>query len=96
MPLNTVMPMDWRAAAPAPLATTRGTTPRMNANEVMRIGRKRRREPSSAASIIPSPSRRSFLRDLDDENSVLGRERNQKHETNLNIDIVRTSEHGQR
>jgi hypothetical protein len=29
MPLNTAMPMDWRAAALAPTAITRGKTPRM-------------------------------------------------------------------
>ena len=31
-----------RAAAPAPVAVTSGTTPRMKANEVIRIGRKPR------------------------------------------------------
>ena len=41
MPLNTQMPSETRAAAPAPVAVTSGTTPRMNANEVIRIGRKR-------------------------------------------------------
>ena len=49
MPLNTVMPIDFLALAPAPLATTSGATPRMNANEVMTIGRNRARAASSAA-----------------------------------------------
>jgi hypothetical protein len=35
MPLNTAVPSDWRTSAPAPAASTRGTTLRMNANEVM-------------------------------------------------------------
>ena len=37
-------------AAPAPLARARGITPRMNAMEVMMIGRKRRRAASMEAS----------------------------------------------
>ena len=39
MPLATVMPIERLALAPAPLAKTNGSTPRMKANEVMRIGR---------------------------------------------------------
>jgi hypothetical protein len=35
MPPNTVVPMDWRLAAPAPLANISGTTPRMKAKAVM-------------------------------------------------------------
>src|SRR6476469_6652402 len=41
MPLNTVMPIDLRAAAPAPVANTRGSTPRMKAIDVITMGRKR-------------------------------------------------------
>ena len=33
MPPKTAVPSDRRLAAPAPAATTRGTTPRMNAND---------------------------------------------------------------
>src|SRR5690348_5028891 len=32
IPVNVVMPIDFRALAPAPVASTSGTTPRMNAN----------------------------------------------------------------
>src|SRR2546428_10994725 len=49
MPANTVVPIEWRLAAPAPPATTSGDTPRMKANEVMRIGRKRWRAAWTAA-----------------------------------------------
>src|SRR5262249_42251682 len=49
MPLNTVIPIDLRALAPAPVATTRGATPRMKANDVIRIGRRRARAASTAA-----------------------------------------------
>src|SRR5512146_646094 len=50
MPENTVMPIDLRALAPAPVAITSGTTPRMKANEVIRIGRNRARAASTADS----------------------------------------------
>jgi len=43
------------APAPAPEASISGTTPRMKAKAVIRIGRKRRRADSSAASSIPMP-----------------------------------------
>ena len=49
MPANTAIPMLTRAAAPAPLATTSGTTPRMKANAVIMMGRKRSFAPSVAA-----------------------------------------------
>src|SRR3984893_5038326 len=52
MPENTVMPIDLRALAPAPVASTSGTTPRMKANDGIRIGRNRDR----AASIADSKS----------------------------------------
>ncbi len=59
MPVNTEMPIDLRALAPAPVASTSGATPRMKANEVITIGRKRARAAATAASPIARPSRRS-------------------------------------
>ena len=50
MPPITIVPMTRLATVPDPDANQSGTQPRMNANDVMRIGRKRRRAPSSAAS----------------------------------------------
>ncbi|MNY66818.1 hypothetical protein D3C86_2043070 [compost metagenome] len=50
MPPITPVPMACWLAEPAPLAMARGTTPRMNAIEVITIGRKRRRAASMAAS----------------------------------------------
>ena len=41
MPPSTVVPMDWRLLAPAPVAIVSGNTPSMNAMAVIRIGRKR-------------------------------------------------------
>jgi hypothetical protein len=51
MPPSTVVPSEWRLPAPEPLANTRGRTPKMKANEVMRIGRKRMVAASTAASM---------------------------------------------
>ena len=58
MPENTAVPSDWRISAPAPCAIISGTTPRMKAKEVIRIGRRRVRAASTAASnrLIPSSS----------------------------------------
>src|ERR1700687_2802245 len=59
MPPNTVVPTETRPAAPAPRATTSGTTPRMNASEVIRMGRSRMRAASMAASTMLIPFSRS-------------------------------------
>src|ERR1019366_6055060 len=55
MPANTPVPIEWRLAAPAPLASMSGSTPRMNANDVMRMGRSRSRAASTAASCSGMP-----------------------------------------
>ena len=52
MPAKTVIPITLRPSAPAPDAVSSGTTPRMNAKAVIRIGRKR----SFAADIVASMS----------------------------------------
>ena len=61
MPQNTADPMITRDTAPAPDASMSGTTPRMNAKAVMRIGRKRSFAASSAASIAGFPCSRCAL-----------------------------------
>src|SRR5438034_3311531 len=75
MPLNTAMPIDLRELAPAPVASTSGSTPRIKANEVIRIGRKRARAASVAASMIRLAVEHAPLaRHLDDQDRVLRRE----------------------
>ena len=56
IPQNTAVPMTFCAPAPAPAARISGTTPRINAKAVMRIGRNRNRADSSAASSTDIPS----------------------------------------
>ena len=46
IPVSTAMPMDFSALAPAPVASTSGTTPRMKASEVTTISRNRERAAS--------------------------------------------------
>ena len=55
IPEKTVMPIDFLAAAPAPDEVMSGTTPRMKANEVIKIGLNRRLEASSAALTMSMP-----------------------------------------
>ena len=55
MPLNMLSPSDIRPLAPAPVASTSGTTPNPKANEVIRIGRNRSRDASTAAQKIGLP-----------------------------------------
>ncbi len=55
MPQNTAVPMTFCAPAPAPLASISGTTPRMKAKAVIRMGRKRSRADSIAASWTDLP-----------------------------------------
>src|SRR6266540_1620079 len=55
IPPITVVPMIWRATDPAPLAVHNGTQPSTNANEVIRMCRKRNLAPPSAASTSGCP-----------------------------------------
>ena len=59
MPPATAVPTEWRASWPAPVANTSGSTPRMKASEVIRIGRKRSLDASIAASTMVIPRSRS-------------------------------------
>ena len=56
MPPITLVPSEWRLAAPAPVLSARGSTPKISARDVMMIGRKRNFAPSIAASFSASDS----------------------------------------
>ena len=89
MPLNTAVPSERRAPELAPLASTSGSTPRMKANDVIRIGRSRRCAASMAASRTLLPCSCAFLGELDDQNGVLGGQSDQRHDADLRVDVVR-------
>ena len=57
MPPITPVPMSFWLAAPAPVEMARGVTPAMKASDVIRIGRRRRRAASLAASRGDLPAR---------------------------------------
>ena len=57
MPPITPVPIEWRLTEPAPVLIANGKTPKMNASEVMTIGRNLSRAASSAASETDRPSR---------------------------------------
>ena len=61
IPPMTAVPMMRRAEAPAPVANHSGALPRMNANAVIRMGRRRMRAPVSAASVMLLPDSYSDL-----------------------------------
>ena len=88
MPQNTAVPMTFCAPEPAPLASMSGTTPRMNAKAVIKIGRKRRRADSSAASSADLAGIVLGLGELDDEDRVLGGEANEHDQADLHVDVV--------
>jgi hypothetical protein len=88
IPPITVVPMICRATDPAPEAVHSGTVPRMNANEVIRIGRKRSRAPSSAASTSGLPFGQFFVGELDNQNGVLGRQADEHDQADLRVDVV--------
>ncbi len=77
------MPTELRASRPAPVAKTSGSTPRMNASDVIRIGRSRSREASIAASTIAGPPLPQLLRELDDQDGVLGGQADQHQQADL-------------
>ena len=88
MPENTAVPSARRISAPGPVAITSGTTPRMKAKAVIRIGRRRRRQASTTASTGVRPCCSACLRELDDQDRVLGRKADEHHEADLGQDVV--------
>ena len=60
----------------------------MKANDVIRIGRKRRRAASAAASLIECAVGAPFARELDDQHRVLGRQPNEHDDADLHVDVV--------
>ena len=88
MPKNTAVPSAWRISAPAPVASASGTTPKMKANDVIRMGRSlvlRRlhgRIEAVGAALL------GLFGELDDQDGVLGGQADQHHEADLGQDVV--------
>ena len=82
------MPSDWRISAPGPVAIISGTTPRMKAKAVIRIGRSRSRQASTAASTARGAALLRLAGELDDQDGVLGGEADQHDQADLDEDVV--------
>ena len=87
VPPMTAVPMICRATAPAPEEKARGSTPSRKAKDVIRIGLRRNRAPSSAAASRAIP-RSPCLRELNDEDCILCSKTDEDDETNLGVDVV--------
>ena len=89
MPLKTAVPSDRRISAPAPCAITSGTTPRMKANEVIRIGRSRSRHASTRRLGLGLALAMQLAGELDDQDRVLARQADQHDQADLHEDVDR-------
>ena len=77
------------AAGASPLAMTSGDTPRMKANDVMRIGRKRSRAASMAASRSGTPRPRISLANSTIRMAFLAASPTTVIEADLEVDVAR-------
>ena len=89
MPENAVMPIDFRALAPAPVASTSGT----HAEDEGKRRHQDRPEPRPRRLDGGFQQRLAiahvqFERHLDDQDGVLGRQRDQQDDADLGIEVV--------
>ena len=88
MPPITPVPIARWLAEPAPVASTSGSTPRMNAIEVMMIGRKRRCAACQRRLDHALALRLQVLGELDDQDRVLGRQADDGDQADLEVHVV--------
>ena len=89
MPANTAMPIAWRISAPAPVENTSGTTPMMNATDVISTGRSRTRQASRIARRArSSPSSSRCLANSTIRIAFLQASAGQHQEADLREDVV--------
>ena len=81
--------------SPAPVAIASGSTPRPNASEVIRIGRRRSRTAASSPRRGPCPRSRYSLANCDDEDGVLARQAHGREHRHLEVDVaLHAAQHG--
>src|ERR1700752_1516008 len=96
IPGNTATPRTRRSPEPAPVARASGTTPRMKLSEVMRIGLRRRRLASIAASNGGLPMMQlALFGKFHDENGILAGQADQHDKTNLREQVVNPTGEGE-
>ena len=74
--------------APGPVATTRGMSPATNANDVIKIGRKRTRAPFDCRLGDRESVGVLLRRELDDEHRILAEQADEHDQTDLRIDVI--------
>ena len=89
IPPNTGVPTFRRASREGPSAMTKGSSPRINAKDVIITGRKRSLAPSVAASSNGIALGSAFLGEFYDENAVLRSQPDQHDHADLRIEIER-------
>jgi hypothetical protein len=77
------------ASAPAPVARASGIAPSTMAPVVIRIGRRRSAEASTTASSLIDAQLAQLVRELDDQDAVLGDQAHQHHQTDLAVHVQR-------
>jgi len=90
MPQRTAVPSVRRISAPAPLLITSGTTPRMNANEVITMGRNRSRLASTTGVPKQSPFSQTTSPALTPTRMSIGT--GARRESRINYEIDKTVE----
>src|SRR4029434_1858713 len=87
MPLMTTVPRMRRDAAPEPSAIHSGTQPRMKANDVIRIGRRRKLSAFERGDDQLFTFVHARLRELDDKDGVLRSEADEHDDADLGVDV---------
>ena len=88
IPANTAMPIACRISKPAPVENTSGTTPMMNATDVISTGRSRTRHASRIACDVALAFVLALPGELDDQDRVLAGEPREHEEADLREDVV--------
>src|SRR5258707_6074791 len=88
IPNTTAVPISAREAEPELVASSSGTQPSINANEVIRIGRRRSFAPASAAFHERVALFAPELGKLDYQDGVFRGQTDEHHKTNLCVDVV--------
>jgi hypothetical protein len=88
IPLKTAVPSACRSSAPGPLATTKGNTPSVKANDVIKIGRSRTRAASVAAVKRSWPRSISCLANSTIKIAFLQANPTSTNEANLSKNII--------
>ena len=89
MPPTSTRPMEFRAAAPAPVTSVSGKWPAIVAAVVIRIGLRRIMAESRIASSLECPCELQVVGKFNNQDAVLGHQTHQGYQADLGVDIER-------